>query len=231
MINVNVQQSCFPSKAKVELRSGKKIPISELAIGDTVKTFSKGGEIIFSPVVTFLDQAPDYKGHYYTITTEDNIKLTLSEAHLVFEFQLKLGGNTFRSVHASQIKPGDYILVHVSTYRAPIAKGVMSVTTAERLGAFAPVTREGTMIVDGVWVSCYADIVDHDLVDSFMSPLKSLYNMAPQMLGARGTFVHGYLKQVLRPIGLRLLGKEKFYQGPEGEESGGKEAVMTSVYH
>lgn len=175
-----------------------------------------------------------YTGHYYTITTEDYIKLTLSEAHLVFEFRplsAKLGGNTFRSVHASQIKPGDYILVHVPTYHAPIARKVMSVSTAERFGAFAPVTQEGTMIVDGVWVSCYADIVDHNLADSLMSPLKSFYNMAPQTLGARGLNVHGYLKQVLRPIGLRILGKEKFYQGPEGEETAGKDNTITSVYH
>lgn len=152
----------------------------------------------------------------------------------MFEFRslsAKLGGNTFRSVHASQIKPGDYILVHVPTYHAPIARKVMSVSTAERFGAFAPVTQEGTMIVDGVWVSCYADIVDHDLADSLMSPLKSFYNMAPQTLGARGLNVHGYLKQVLRPIGLRILGKEKFYQGPEGEETAGKDNTITSVYH
>lgn len=64
--NVNVQQSggstCFPSKSQVELRSGKKIPISDLAIGDTVKTVTKKGQIVFSPVITFLEQEPDYKG-------------------------------------------------------------------------------------------------------------------------------------------------------------------------
>ena len=66
---MNVKQSgdgtCFPSKSQVELRSGKKIPISELAIGDTVKTFTKNGAVVFSPVITFLEQAPDYKGKIY----------------------------------------------------------------------------------------------------------------------------------------------------------------------
>lgn len=69
VIDVNVKQSsgttCFPSKSQVELRSGKKVPISELAIGDTVKTFTKKGEVVFSPVITFLDQTPDYKGKRY----------------------------------------------------------------------------------------------------------------------------------------------------------------------
>lgn len=64
--NVNVPKSggstCFPSKSQVELRSGKKIPISDLAIGDTVKTFTKKGQVVFSPVITFLEQDHDYKG-------------------------------------------------------------------------------------------------------------------------------------------------------------------------
>lgn len=66
VIDVNVKQSggstCFPSKSQVELRSGKKVPISDLDIGDTVKTFTKKGQVVFSPVITFLDQESDYKG-------------------------------------------------------------------------------------------------------------------------------------------------------------------------
>lgn len=66
VIDVNIKQSggstCFPSKSQVELRSGKKIPISDVAIGDTVKTFTKKGQVVFSPVITFLEQKPDYNG-------------------------------------------------------------------------------------------------------------------------------------------------------------------------
>ena len=63
-INLKVQQStCFPSKSKVELKSGKKISMNELDVGDLVKTYSKAGEVKFSPVITFLDQDVDYKGY------------------------------------------------------------------------------------------------------------------------------------------------------------------------
>lgn len=66
VIDVNIKRSgastCFPSKSQVELRSGKKIPISDVAIGDTVKTFTKKGQVVFSPVITFLEQEPDYNG-------------------------------------------------------------------------------------------------------------------------------------------------------------------------
>lgn len=106
---------------------------------------------------------------------------------------------------------------------------VLAVSTVERQGAFAPVTQEGTMIVDGVLVSCYADIADHDLADTLMAPLKSFYSWSPQILGARGKYAHGLLKRVLRPIGTRAFGEEMFYQGPDSEVMGGKETI-TSVF-
>ena len=65
-IDVNLKQStCFPSSSKVELKSGKKIAMNEVAIGDMVKTYSKDGEVLFSPVVTFLDQMPNYRGNVH----------------------------------------------------------------------------------------------------------------------------------------------------------------------
>ena len=64
-INLNIKQAtCFPSISKVELKSGKKIAMNELEIGDLVKTYSNDGEIVFSPVITFLDQDIDYKGYF-----------------------------------------------------------------------------------------------------------------------------------------------------------------------
>lgn len=93
---------------------------------------------------------------------------------------------------------------------------VESVSVAERKGAFAPVTQEGTMVVDGIWVSCYADIADHNLADSLMTPLKRFYSLAPHVLGTGGKYVHGYLKDSLRHVGVKIFGKEKFYQqGPK----------------
>jgi len=228
-IDLDLKQStCFPSKAKVELKSGKKIPMSSVRIGDLVKTYSKEGEVMFSPVVTFLDQMPDYKGHYYTITTASNAQVTLSEAHVVFKTSL-LPNSTNCSDHASRVRPGDFILIHTRRGRYPDI--VTSVSIAERQGAFAPVTQEGTMIVDDVWVSCYADIADHALADSLMTPLKRFYGLAPNLLGAGGKYVHGYLKGVLRPIGVTIFGKEKFYQSPQKEVLKEKEMSLESFFN
>lgn len=108
---------------------------------------------------------------------------------------------------------------------------VESVSVAERKGAFAPVTQEGTMVVDGIWVSCYADIADHNLADSLMTPLKRFYSLAPHVLGTGGKYVHGYLKDSLRHVGVKIFGKEKFYdQGPKERVLSGKETSLESLF-
>ncbi|XP_029193422.2 desert hedgehog protein-like [Acropora millepora] len=214
-INLNVKQSCFPSTSKVELKSGKKIAMNKLEIGDLVKTYSNDGEIVFSPVITFLDQDIDYKGHYYTISTACGFKITLSEAHLIFKITQAPDAIKSDFAHSSLVRPGDHIAVHSRYGR--FHEQVTSVSVAERQGAFAPVTEEGTMLVDNVWVSCYADIADHDLAHTLMTPLKRLYSLAPHVLGSKGKYVHGYLRGALRPIGVRIFGEEKFYQSPKNK--------------
>lgn len=87
------------------------------------------------------------------------------------------------------------------------------------------------MVVDDVWVSCYADIVDHDLADTLMTPLKRVYGMAPHVLGPRGKYVHGYLKGTLRRIGMRILGKEKFYQRSQEEALMEEETSIESFFN
>lgn len=156
-----------------------------------------------------------FLGHYYTISTACGFKITLSEAHLIFKITQTPGAIKSDFAHSSLVRPGDHIAVHSRYGR--FHEQVTSVSVAERHGAFAPVTEEGTMLVDNVWVSCYADIANHDLAHTLMTPLKRLYSLAPHVLGSRGKYVHGYLRGALRPIGVRIFGEEKFYQSPQNK--------------
>ena len=65
-IDINLKQStCFPGESSVEVVTGEKIAMKDVKIGDLVKTFAADGKIVFSPVVTFLDQVPDYGGIFF----------------------------------------------------------------------------------------------------------------------------------------------------------------------
>lgn len=178
--------------------------------------------------ITYL--AYVFLGDFYTITTIFSDQVTLSEAHLLFTTCLLADGRlTINSTHASRVRPDDYILVNTRWGLIPMK--VESVSVAERKGAFAPVTKEGTMVVDDIWVSCYADIADHNLADSLMSPLKRFYSLAPHVLGTGGKYIHGYLKDSLRHVGVKIFGKEKFYQqGPKEIVLTGKETSLESFF-
>ena len=56
-------------------------------------------------------------------------------------------------------------------------EAVVAVEPAVEKGTWAPLTREGTLLVDGLLASCYASF-PHDLVDLALAPVK----MFPRML-------------------------------------------------
>lgn len=114
------------------------------------------------------------------------------------------------AVHAAKIRPGD--LIFIQSFEMTSTDVVVGVGMGYDLGAYAPVTSEGTLFVDGVLVSCFADFDDHEMAHYIMGPLRALYEMAPISMGANGHYIHWLLRSILRPVGVRLLGKEKFYQ-------------------
>ncbi|EDO36215.1 predicted protein, partial [Nematostella vectensis] len=172
---------CFPSAAQVELDSGERVAMSELRIGDAVKTTDKQGEAFYTKVVTFLQREPSHLAKYYTLMTESGAQVTMTESHLIFTKNLQVSSNGLHrrdAVYAARVRPGDYVYVQTPGEDTTHAEKVVGVALGREVGAFAPVTAEGTMLVNGVLVSCFADISDHDLANSLMSPLRSFYSMA-----------------------------------------------------
>jgi hypothetical protein len=166
--------------------------------------------------VTFLDKSEGHTGQYLTIFTETGQKVTMKPAHLIFRFEMDVTSKTLftrKAVYASAIKPGDYIYTQASGAYIASANRVVGVALGRERGAYAPVTSEGTLFVDGVLVSCFADLADHKLAHSLMRPLRAIYGLAPNALGAAGHHVHTYLRAIIRPVGLRILGEERFYKG------------------
>ena len=51
------------------------------------------------------------------------------------------------------------------------------------LGAYAPLTSEGNIIVDGVLASCHGFVNDHDLVNVAMIPLRKFSTVVEWIFG------------------------------------------------
>lgn len=140
----------------------------------------------------------------------------MKPGHLIFGLETDVTSKTLfkrKAVYASTIKLGDYVYSQTSGEGFAVADRVVAVALGDGRGAFAPVTSEGTLFVDGVLVSCFADLADHDLAHTLMSPFRAIYGLAPNSLGAAGHHLHKYLKAIIRPIGLKILGEDQFYKG------------------
>jgi hypothetical protein len=79
------------------------------------------------------------------------------------------------SVFADQIEEGDKLVSWKGSKM--FEEAVVAVEPAIEKGTWAPLTMEGTLLVDGLLASCYASF-PHDLVDLALAPVK----VFPRML-------------------------------------------------
>jgi len=133
---------CFSGMATVPVENLGPVPMSELTVGIKVLT-TKG----FQEIYGFA--------HFNTTTTTTFLRfqtrdlqssLEISGEHLVY-----IMGES-QPVRAATVKVGDVL------HDEHVGATVTSVDTVTRMGFYAPLTFDGTLIVDGIVSSCYASL-------------------------------------------------------------------------
>jgi hypothetical protein len=155
---------CFPGDASVMLTDGSEKLMKDVVIGDEVMTQQGSSE-----VYAFLDYLPTQKTafvyvHYFDLSGAVK-SIGLSSEHLLLAS--RSGEEKF--VTAGSIQSGDFI--YTSENGQSVSILVSHVETQEKTGAFAPLTKTGTIIVDGVIASNYA-VFDHDIAHAVLAPLR-----------------------------------------------------------
>ncbi|XP_041724863.1 indian hedgehog B protein [Coregonus clupeaformis] len=216
---------CFPGRSLVTLEDGSSRAVQDLQPGDRVLASSgvdgsgNGGHLVYSEFFTFLDHEPAARKQFYVLGTETGANLTLTAAHLVFvtEGNCSVGdsakGAVMRTMYASDVRPGQCVLTAGGNQGpqgnlSPVIWVHIQVDT----GAFAPLTRHGSLVVDGVLASCYAAMDQHHLAHWAFGPLRLLYSWTSWTgTGASlGDGLHWY-SQVLHWIGTFLLDPGHFH--------------------
>lgn len=140
------------------------------------------GKAVFSEVMMFMDRDVHQKREFVEIHTERS-KITVTPAHLLLSTSLISSQNVQRRerfMFADRIQEGDYLLVNVNgTLRADRVRRV-SATLSK--GVYAPLTTEGTIIVDDVVASCYA-LVDSQFVAHLSFMPYRVYNVIRNWFG------------------------------------------------
>ncbi|KAM4706134.1 sonic hedgehog protein [Rhinophrynus dorsalis] len=214
---------CFPASATVALESGARKAVKDLCPGDRVLAADDRGQLVYSDFLLFIDkQETGHKLFYVIETSEPWGRIKLTAAHLLFVAQTQ-GNDTraYKSVFASNIQPGDVIYIGDPELMSLKAVKVERVHLEEDLGAYAPVTAHGTVVIDGVLASCYAVIEEHSWAHMAFAPLRFGFglssilfpknsNSSPPPPYSQGEGIHWY-SQILYQIGTWVLDSDSIH--------------------
>ena len=145
--------SCFPGGSLVRIESTKsEVPLRTLVHGDRVLTMSSEGKPVYSEFLGHLHFDSSKVTEYLEIESSDNM-IRVSDNHLIY---VSVDGQS-RFDYARKIKIGHYILT-VNENGVFDQSIVKSISRINAVSLYAPLTSEGTIIVDGVVASCYANV-------------------------------------------------------------------------
>merc|ERR1719312_2449633 len=155
--------SCFGPTNTIETKEGIKT-LCELRIGDLIRTSSGDHHTDFTEFLGWLDRQRSSPAEMLQIFTSDNYPaVTLSGSHLVF--------TTNTTKYAGDLVPGDTLL-HWDGEQVK-EQEISMIKTSMESGYWAPLTRSGTLLVDGFLMSCYASS-PHEISEIFMAPIKAM---------------------------------------------------------
>jgi hypothetical protein len=166
---------CFPEDATVHVLDQGEVPMKDLRVGDLIQTMTlqpvknnnqttKQDEYYYTdhyqPIYAFGHYQPDQEEEYLQIQTKDNYSnmkfLTISHRHMVFLYDKK------NPVAAESIQLGDVLQ---SDGGSP-AK-VIQIDVVTKRGLYAPLTPDGTLLVNGIQASSYVSLqpTAHEFVE------------------------------------------------------------------
>uniref|UniRef100_A0A8C9F8G6 SHH protein n=2 Tax=Pavo cristatus TaxID=9049 RepID=A0A8C9F8G6_PAVCR len=170
---------CFPGSAIVHLEHGGTKLVKDLSPGDRVLAADADGQLLYSDFLTFLDREDGSRKLFYVIETrQPRARLLLTAAHLLFvapqHNQSEATGPTSgQALFASNVRPGQRIYVLGEGGRQLLPASVHSVSLREEAsGAYAPLTTQGTILINRVLASCYAVIEEHSWAHWAFAPFR-----------------------------------------------------------
>ncbi|NWQ74752.1 IHH protein, partial [Columbina picui] len=201
---------CFPGRALATLEDGAQTPLWALRPGQRVLAMDGAGRPTYSDFLTFLDKEPHVLTSFHIIETrEPSRRLALTPTHLLFVAQnASEPAAHFRPTFASRVRPGHFVLV-AADGGGWLPAEVVGVRDQRDMGAYAPLTRHGTLVVDGVVASCFALVQEQQLAQLAFWPLR-LYHSLVGWPGVQGNGVHWYSGLLYR-LGRLLLPPDSFH--------------------
>jgi len=150
--------------------------MANLSVGERVLTVDSDGRLLYDDVIAFLHRRPELMTSFGVIATGAGYRLIATGDHLVFTSPDGSAAPFTDSAPAhfvAHLHPGtDSVYVTSPGSKHLAVSTVTNVTMATGRGLFAPLTSRGTIVVDGVAVSCYAFVSSQRVAHWSMAPLR-----------------------------------------------------------
>lgn len=187
---VDAPLNCFAGSSTVVTRGGKQILMSDLVVGDEVLTAAESTdgdttELTYAPVIAFLDRDVEKSAEFVEIVTTTAHKLTVTPSHLIYVADNS--STAPRMIFSAYAKVGYFVFAVGDEKAANTATrdeiaSIRVVQLSE--GVYAPLTTAGTIMVDGITCSCYAEFGSHRMVHAAMLPMRLYHYVKSALVGS-----------------------------------------------
>lgn len=157
----------------MQTANGEKRKLSDLRIGEQVLSVDSSGNTVYSEVMMFMDRDTHQSREFVHIEADGGAHLTVTPAHLVLVWQREDGKSLY--LFADRVQEGDYILVNINSILEP--RKVLRISAKLSQGVYAPLTREGTIVVDSIAASCYALIDSQSVAHLSFLPYRAVQKL------------------------------------------------------
>lgn len=180
--------------------------LSELKVGEKVLSMDSNGNTIFSEVLLFLDRNEQQTREFVRIETDGGAVLTVTAQHLVLVWHMDKQSTDYK--FAEHIEEGDFVLINRNQTLEP--RKVIKISNELNKGVYAPLTYEGTIIVNSVTASCYALVEKHNLAHMSFMPMRVLHSIQHLFGGGNSDDIKAKslnTNEIQRPTGIHWYAK------------------------
>ncbi|XP_019618444.1 PREDICTED: uncharacterized protein LOC109465529 [Branchiostoma belcheri] len=169
---------CFPALSTVMAPNGEHITMECLQVGTSVVVPSqKVTKPSVDEVFLFGHANPQTCASFLSIQTESGKCIDISEGHFMYILDPK--GMCPVLTPAKDVRVGDSVYVVVNASLPTVLDKVVKVEQVLRRGLYCPHTLSGTLVVNGVCVSTYTEMLPPYLAHPLLLPVRCLYRMVP----------------------------------------------------
>jgi len=184
-----VELFCDHGKMKIEVENGL-VQIDQLKFGDKIKTI-KHGKMALTKFIGYGHSDKSFKTDFIIVKSAST-ELEITNDHLIPINKT----NKLEFVPARQLEIGNEIFVKSLDQEYKFEK-IISLETIKGEGIYAPMTESGTLLVNNVFASCFANVYSQNKAQMVLAPIRALFKLQDSEFDHADKFLELYRDSIL----------------------------------